>query len=187
LDTTLNPVAVPLTPEFGDLIGADFDRIVILNQKRIFRILLLLLRDTEAADILTQECFLRAFQKRGSFRGESRVETWLVRIALNLARDHARNRRMAFWRRLVPCETLLGRQLATEGLSPEALLLAREAVSSIWSAAGKLPDRQKTVFLLRHAEEMSIEEIAEVTKLKAGTVKAHLSRATAAVRQQMEV
>jgi hypothetical protein len=62
----------------------DFDSIVRCNQRRIYRLLLLYLRDADAADTLTQECFLRAFETRARFRGECSLETWLCRIAVNL-------------------------------------------------------------------------------------------------------
>ncbi|HEV8383868.1 MAG TPA: sigma factor, partial [Candidatus Acidoferrales bacterium] len=75
----------------------DFDEIVREHQQRIFRFLRSLLRDSDAADTLTQECFLRAYRKRASFRGEASVATWLTRIAINLATDYRRNRRCAFW------------------------------------------------------------------------------------------
>ena len=78
----------------------NFDQLVSLNQRRIYRLLISLLRDPDAADTLTQECFLKAYTSRSSFRGECSVETWLYRIAVNLARDHVRNRRVAFWKRL---------------------------------------------------------------------------------------
>ena len=78
----------------------DFEWMVLRHQKQIYRVLLLLLRDADAAETLTQECFLRAFKKHRSFRGESSLATWLVKIAINLARDHKRNRRWEFWRRL---------------------------------------------------------------------------------------
>jgi RNA polymerase sigma-70 factor, ECF subfamily len=80
--------------EMGPIEQEDFDWIVSQNQKRICRTLLLLVRDADAAEVLPQECFLRAFRKRGEFRGESALTTWLVCIAVNLARDH--NRRLRF-------------------------------------------------------------------------------------------
>src|SRR5882672_10230408 len=81
-----------------------FDDLVRQHQRRVYRVLFLLLRDPDAADTLTQECFLRAYQKRDGFRGESSADTWLLRIAVNLARDHLRNRRAGFWRRLIGLE-----------------------------------------------------------------------------------
>ena len=71
-----------------ELAAEDFEPLVRLHQRRIYRVLLAVLRDAEAADTLTQECFLRAYKKRQSFRGDSAVGTWLVRIALNLSLIH---------------------------------------------------------------------------------------------------
>src|SRR5262245_52741665 len=84
-----------------NITAEDFDAIVRRHQRRVHRFLLMLLRDPDEADNLTQECFLRAYQNRSTFRGESSVETWLLRIAANLAHDHARSRRAGFWKRLL--------------------------------------------------------------------------------------
>ena len=78
----------------------EFDALVVNYQRRIYRVLWAVLRDHDAAETLTQECFLRAYKKRHSYRAEAGVYTWLVRIALNLAADYRRNRRAGFWRRL---------------------------------------------------------------------------------------
>src|SRR5271157_5389424 len=78
----------------------DFDAIVHAEQRRVYRVLLAMLRDPDAADDLTQECFLRAYEYRRRFRGECSVRTWLLRIAINLVRDRAKNRRWQFWRGL---------------------------------------------------------------------------------------
>ncbi len=163
----------------------DFDRIVRENQKRIFRILLLFLRDADAADTLTQDCFLRAFEKRASFRGESAVETWLIRIALNLACDYSRNRRKAFWRRFVTKDEIRLESAVAPQQSPELQASLREQVARLWGAARQLPAQQKAAFLLRFGEDMSIGEIAEAMNLETGTVKSHLSRAVKAVRDGM--
>ena len=161
----------------------DFDSIVRRNQRRIYRLLLLYLCDADAADTLTQECFLRAFETRARFRGECSLETWLVRIAVNLARDHAKSRRRAFWRRLVHSEKAIARGMADPHLSPERMLLAREEVASVWSAVEGLSHQQKIVFVLRFAEEMALEEVAAVLELELGTVKSHLSRALGILRR----
>lgn len=170
----------------------EFDGIVLANQQRIFRVLFSLVRDCDTADTLTQECFLRAFKKRQSFRGESSVTTWLVRIATNLARDHARNRRLAFWRKLFaaqPDEHADQRPTEIEDNAPSAerALLAQEQLESVWAVVEQLPRQQRTVFSLRFAGEMSLREIAEVMDLEVATVKAHLFRAVAAVRKQVGV
>ncbi len=167
----------------------EFGGIVAANQRRIFRILYSMVRDHDTADTLTQECFLRAYRKRRSFRGEASVGTWLVRIATNLARDHVRNRRTAFWRKLfqkssdrheAPC--LL--EIPDPAPSPERVALAREQLESVWTAVEQLPQQQRTAFALRFAGDMTLEEIADVMDLEVGTVKAHLFRAVSAIKKE---
>ena len=71
MEHTLTGAAPARTaPLEREIAAEDFDRLVRLHQRRIYRVLLSVLRDAEAADTLTQECFLRAYQKRQSFRGE---------------------------------------------------------------------------------------------------------------------
>jgi RNA polymerase sigma-70 factor, ECF subfamily len=167
-----------------------FDHLVVTHQQRVHRILLTLLRDEDAADTLTQEVFLRAFQKRADFRGEARVGTWLVRIALNLAKDHRRNRRLAFWRFLRRNnQTRDGADVAPWVPDPrpsaERTIAARQQLAAVRAAVDRLSHRQRTCFVLRFVEAMAIEEIAETLQLEVGTVKAHLSRAVSTLRRQL--
>ncbi len=164
-----------------------FDEIVRQHQRRVYRVIFLLVKDADAADTLTQECFLRAFQKLDRFRGDCSLATWLLRIAVNLTRDHIKNRRVSFWRKLVGLGDENGGdqavpQLATPAPSPERTLLVRETLQEVWSAVASLSPQQQSIFLLRYAEEMSLAEIAAVLKVKTGTVKAQLFRATNKVR-----
>jgi RNA polymerase sigma-70 factor, ECF subfamily len=173
----------------GEICGIepeDFEQIVFLHQKQVFRILLCLVRDADTADTLTQECFLRAYKKRGSFRGECNLATWLVRIAINLAHDHSKNRRWAFWRGLTRTDRIEALKTLDAERSPEQVLIDSEKINTILSVVDKLAERQKTVFLLRFVEDLSLEEIAEVTNLAPGTVKSHLSRALDFVRSECE-
>lgn len=162
--------------------SADFDWIVFHHQKQVYRTLLFLVRDADAAEALVQECFLRAFRMRNSFRGESNVATWLVRIAINLAHDHNRNRRWAFWRRLTRTDRIDLIRAVDVRRSAEQAVIDSESLNVIQSAVEKLTARQKTVFLLRFMEDMPLENIAEAMDLEIGTVKSHLHRAIEAVR-----
>jgi len=185
LTTALNRL---VEEEKEALSSQNFDEIIRQHQRRVYRVLYLLLKDVDAADTLTQECFLRAYKKLESFRGECRIETWLLRIAVNLARDHGKSRRASFWRRLIGLEEAEGsetapRQFRGSQPSPERVLLAREELKAVWAAVATLSQQQRTIFLLRFAEEMSLAEIAVILRLRTGTVKAHLFRATAKVRE----
>jgi RNA polymerase sigma-70 factor (ECF subfamily) len=165
----------------------DIDSIVTLYQPRVFRFLLGTLRDHDAAETLTQETFLRAWNARDSFREDCSVATWLIRIALNLARDHTRTGRFRFWKRVsttaVEASEVAG-SLANRERSAEAHLIARQQVANIWESVGKLSQRQRSIFLMRFMEEMEIPEIAAATGLPIGTVKSHLYRAIDTVRTQ---
>ncbi|MGH8245273.1 MAG: RNA polymerase sigma factor, partial [Gammaproteobacteria bacterium] len=182
MDSALTEVATRCETIGEGIAPEAFEQIVSSYQRRIYRLLLVLVGERDAADTLTQECFLRAYRKRASFRGESSIETWLVRIAVNLARDCRKNRRLAFWRRVVGQGDAGEVAAATDGLneahpSPERIVAAREGVAAVWCAADSLPPRQRTIFLLRFAEEMDLREIARVMELEVGTVKTHLFRA----------
>lgn len=158
------------------------------HRLQIFRFLLASSRDMDTAEMLTQECFLKAQRNWPSFRGESCVATWLMRIAINLQRDHWRSRRMQFWRRTRKNAVDLDAAcdwLPSQTSSPEEQLLAREQLMLVWRAVERLTERQRTIFLLRFVEDLRCSEIAQTTGTSEGTVKAHLSRALARVRLEL--
>jgi len=169
----------------------DFDTIVVEHQRGLYRLLLGLTRDPDTAATLTQDCFVRAYENRASFRGEASVKTWLTRIAVNLARDHAKNRRQGFWKRMFASSGTEEHERAVEATSTgeataERKLIAQEQASRMWTMVEQLSDRQREVFTLRYAEEMELDEIARATGMKVGTVKAHLSRALNRVREELK-
>jgi RNA polymerase sigma-70 factor (ECF subfamily) len=164
----------------------DFDAIVRAHQQHVFRVLASLVRDGDTADTLTQECFLRAYKNRGSFRGNASVRTWLLTIAVNLARDHARSRRMNFWKRLFQQgedASLLAEALPDRRPAVDTALIARQELGTVWASLEQLPDRQRTVFVLRFVDDLSLEQIATTMGTTVGTVKTHLFRAVASLRQ----
>lgn len=166
----------------------DFDKVVQLHWPRIFRFVLTSVRDRDAAETLTQDCFFRAYKGRMRFRGDASINTWLMRIAVNLVRDFARNRRLQFWRRARSSglDTAdISHWLPDRGISPEAKALVKEQVKAVWNATEVLSDKQRTVFLLRFVEDMDLLEIAAATGMKEGTVKMHLFRAVHAIRDRI--
>lgn len=167
--------------------SGDFEALVQLYRPKVFRFALVSLRDPDAAETVTQDCFLRAYQARERFRQDCSVQTWLMQIAVNLVRDYARSRRFQFWRRAGRAANLVDAAavaLADRGRSPEAQALLRERVAAVWAAADRLPEKQRAVFLLRFVEDMDLLEIAAATGMKEGTVKTHLFRALRAVRER---
>ena len=161
---------------------ADFDEFIRLYQQRIYRLLLAQTGEADLAEEITQDCFVRAFQKQKSFRGESHVFTWLARIAVNLVRDHYRSRRFAIWRMLIRFDDSEREQERVQsvpdpGSTPEEHVLRRERLTQVSARVRQLTVPQREVLLLSAVEGMSIDEIATVTNRRPGTVKSHLHRA----------
>jgi RNA polymerase sigma-70 factor (ECF subfamily) len=183
--------AMTVTVRDANALTADFDSVVGTFRPAVFRFALACLRDRDAAETIAQDCFLKAFNGRDAFRGDCGVKTWLMRIAVNLIRDHIRNRKLRFWRRtrLEPMDRITRRvdeSPGANGQSPETLLVRRERVAALWTAVNRLPAKQRCVFLLRFVEDMNILEIATATGLKEGTVKTHLFRSLGTIRKRME-
>jgi RNA polymerase sigma-70 factor (ECF subfamily) len=167
----------------------DFDRVVQFYWPRVLRFVMASVRDRDAAETLTQDCFWNAYRRRATFRGESSLQTWLMRIAVNSVKKAARNRRLRFWRdaeRSALDAAAIESWLPDHKISPEARTLVNEQVQAVWNATRDLSVRQRTVFLLRFMEDMSIREIAETTGLTENAVNVHLFRAVRGVRQRME-
>ena len=167
---------------------ADFDEVVRVYRPRILRFLLSSLTDRDAAESLTQECFLKAWSARHQFRGDSSLSTWLTRIAVNLMRDHLRSRSLRFWQKT------RGSSLDVMDISdwvpdgrgtPESLAVARDRVAAVWEAVKSLSAQQRTVFVLRFVEELELDEIATTIGMNLSTVKSHLYRALAIIRERM--
>lgn len=166
----------------------DFDSVVERYRPRILRFLLATVQDSDVAETLTQDCFFKAYRNRRSFRGESSLNTWLISIAVNLVRDHARSRRFQFWRRTQRSTVdgaSAGDWLPDRNISPEQGALIREQVQAVWDATRDLSDRQRTVFILRFVEDLDIGEIAEATGLTENAVNVHLFRAVRAIRKRV--
>lgn len=166
----------------------DFDAAVKLFRPKLLRFALSYLRDEEAAESLTQDCFLKAYIARYRFRNECSIDTWLMQIASNLLRDYARNKKLRFWRRSQQTgepAAKLKDALADNRRTPEMLASLREQVALVWNAAEHLPEKQKNVFLLRFVQDMNLAEISAAMGMKLGTVKTHLYRAIQTVRNQL--
>jgi RNA polymerase sigma-70 factor (ECF subfamily) len=129
-----------------------------------------MLGDREDAADAVQEIFLRVYRALPRFRLGARFHTWLYTIALNWLRSRLRSRRSrrAAEARLRPPES---------GPDPADVALDREAERLAASALARLPARYREPFVLRHSQELSIREIAEVLGLPEGTVKVRLHRA----------
>lgn len=186
---TLEPANLTLVPERIE--ASPFEDLAAIHaayEPRIFRFLLLQLRDRDLALSITQDTFLKAWRTRASFRGECSPSTWLTRIAISLLRTHTRTETFRFWKRAATTAvdaTDISSRLPSGGRSAEAVLIAQQSLDQVWRAVEDLSDRQRTVFLLRFVEEQELSEIATAMDIPLATVKTHLYRALEKVRSSV--
>ena len=179
------PGFIPMSMENPGLEIEDFERFVEQYRARILRFLFASVRDMDLAETLTQDCFWKAYKHRSAFRGECSVHTWLIRIAVNLVRDHARSRRFQFWRKVEQVDHDELHDWPDRNSSPEEKAVVNEQVQAVWEATKTLSERQRTVFLLRFVEDLDIPEIAQSTGLTQNAVNVHLFRAVRSVRKRL--
>ena len=167
----------------------SFEYFVRRYQRKITRVAYRLLRDSGEADCAAQESFLRAYQNLNDFREGSTFETWLTRICINWCKDRLKRRRLVFYfHQAAVDEDGEGgpREIAAHpDPSPERRAMSREIRERLRSAMESLSPRQRTIFVLKHFEEMSIPEIADLTQLDSGTIKSHLFRAAHKIRERL--
>ncbi len=167
-----------------------FEYFVHRYNRKITRVAYRLLRDAGEADCAAQESFLKAYQNLNDFREGSTFETWLTRICINWCKDRLKRRRLVFYFHQAPSsadEETGPRELAAHpDPSPERHAMSREIRDRLSTAMESLSPRQRTVFVLKHLEELSIPEIAGLTGLDTGTVKSHLFRASRKIRERLE-
>jgi RNA polymerase sigma-70 factor, ECF subfamily len=167
-----------------------FEYFVRQYQKKITRIAYRFLRDVGEADCAAQESFLRAYQSLGAFREGSTFETWLSRICINWCKDRLKRRRLVLYFHQAPAredEDGDGPQdvAAHPAPSPERGAAGREIRERLGAAMESLSPRQRSIFVMKHFEEMSIPEIADSMGLDSGTVKSHLFRAAHKIRERL--
>ncbi len=171
----------PATPD-RDLIAAvirgdeaAFGQLVERYKERVFRLLGRYCRDAVECEDLAQEVFLKVFRKLHTFKHDSQFFTWLYRVTVNAATDHisrASSRRL----RLVEDTEIFER--GDEGReSPTAPLEKEEAGKVTREIVQQLPEKFRTILVLREFEGFSYTEIAEILEIQLGTVESRLFRA----------
>ena len=166
----------------------DIDAVIRLYKPKVFRFVVFSVADRDAAESITQDCFLKAHLTRDQFRGDCGVGTWLMRIAFNLVRDHTKSQKFRFWKNAAANAVDahdVSQHLASDASSAEAQLIAKERVEMIHRTLQELSDKQRSVFVMRFVEEMNLPDIAEITGMSLPTVKTHLYRAVGAVRARL--
>lgn len=174
-----------------------FDQLVRGFERRVYALVVRMLGNQAEAQDVAQEVFVQVFRAIDQFRGESKLSTWIFRIAVNLSKNRALylQRRHAGQGSDNEDAHELGERVplgaaakgtASDVARPDQLVEGMQVERIVQLAIAELEDSFRECLLLREVEDMSYEEIAEVTGLPAGTVKSRIHRARAQVRLYVE-
>lgn len=164
----------------------DFGRMVELHKRKLYRLALNLTGNHHDAEDLLQDAFLRAYKGLKRFRGEAQFGTWLYRITVNTHIDRQRSKLgMAMKREDNIEETFPVARTHRPTDDPEAQARSSRIQEHIQTALRRLSPQQRTVFVLRHYQELKLSEIAEVLGRSEGTVKTTLFRALQRLQQEL--
>jgi RNA polymerase sigma-70 factor (ECF subfamily) len=182
-----------LVDRFKNGDASAFDEMVSRYWDRIYSMVNQLLRNSQDAEEVTQDAFIRAHRGLANFRGDSAFSTWLYQIATNLAR----NRYWYWWRRKrdksvsldAPVSadnaTTLAEIIPAEVATPDDITVTREFVTRIASGMERLGAKHREILILRNIKNQSYEEIAGILGISVGTVKSRIARARESLRAKL--
>jgi RNA polymerase sigma-70 factor (ECF subfamily) len=164
----------------------SFALLVQQHQRRVFNLVYRMLQEYEEANEVTQETFLAAWQGLPSFRGDARFSTWLYRIAYNCALKQLEQRKRDRAIQIgVQAEQIVAN--ATCEQQVDAQLEAHSRQAMVHEQLANLPAKYRIVLVLRHLQDMTYEEMAEILTTPIGTIKTHLFRARNLLKERLEM
>ena len=167
-----------------------FEQLIKMHEQKIYNLLLNMTGNKTVSEDFLQETFLNAWQKIKSFRGNSEFSTWLYRIAVNIVLMKRRKRKVirtvSMDAPIITTKGEINRDFADDwSKSPTANLENTELKNKLNKAIESLPEKYKTVLILRDVENMSNEEVQKILKISLPSVKSRLHRARLFLRAKL--
>lgn len=165
-----------------------FGEIVELFKDRVYHVCYRMLGNRHEAEDAAQEAFIRAYININSFNQDLKFSTWLFRIATNLCIDRIRKKKPDYYLDAEVSGTdglTMYSQIASEAPLPEKELESLELQDTIQKEILNLPEKYRSVIVLKYIEERSLNEISEILDLPLGTVKTRIHRGREALRKQL--
>ncbi len=171
-----------------------FNQLVRAYERRVFGLVFRMLGNREEAEDLAQEVFVQIFKAIDQFRGDARLSTWIYRIAVNLCKNRSKylSRRHANKQDDIealgdraPMSTAKG-TTAGSIARPDDLLVGMQVERVVQQAIDSLEPEFREALILRDVEDLSYEEIAQITGLPDGTVKSRIHRARTQLKAAIE-
>ena len=155
----------------------SFGELVKKYQNQIFNLVYRLTTNYAETEDISQDIFLHVYKNLNKLKGEIRFKSWLYKIALNITKNKLRRRKFAFFSLDKPIQTEEGEmvhEVASNGQTPETILLEKEAERNLRQMLKHLPLKYRTVFVLRYLQDLSYEEISKIARMSLGTIKSRL-------------
>jgi RNA polymerase sigma-70 factor (ECF subfamily) len=171
-----------------------FNELVLLFERRVLALTLRMLGRKADAEEVTQDVFVQVFRNIDAFRGDSKLSTWIFRVAVNLCKNRMKYDARRGGRRHDDVDAL-GEVRDFEGAvgvsvgavhRPDAVAEERQLVELVRTAIESLDPAHRQLLILRDVEDLSYEEVAEVTGLSLGTVKSRIHRGRIELREKVE-
>ena len=163
----------------GDMTA--FEQLFQRHQGRVYSVASRMMNDPEDALDMTQEIFLRAYQKIGKFKFTSAFSTWLYKLATNLCIDELRKRKRSA--NTTPLEEAISQ---SDGNTPEDDAISKDRERRVWQAIDSLKEKERAVIVLRDIEGLSYKEVAEVLGCSLGRVKSRIHEARQKLKDILE-
>ncbi|WP_075980361.1 RNA polymerase sigma factor SigW [Bacillus massilinigeriensis] len=165
-----------------------FEEIVEIYKGKVYQLCYRMLGNSHEAEDIAQEAFIRAYVNIKSFNISMKFSTWLYRIATNLCIDRIRKKKPDFYldAEVAGTEGLtMYSQIAADTSLPEEDVESMELQETIQKEISKLPEKYRSVIVLKYIDELSLNEISEILNLPLGTVKTRIHRGREALRHQL--
>ena len=159
-----------------------FNQLVLRYQERVYWVARRFVNDHDGADDVTQDVFCKTYEALKEFRGESTLYTWLYRITVNISLNSLRRQKAREFFRI---DEMFDVQ-DEEAVAPDEALERQEEKVLIEQAIARLPEKQKSVFLLRYYEEMPYEDISKILKTSVGGLKANYFHAVKKIQEYVQ-
>ena len=163
-----------------------FAVLVGLHQRQVYQLAMRMLRDEDEASEATQEVFLAAWQHLRSFRGDARLATWLYRITYNHCLKVSESRRRDQEARQALADASRESQPVNQLSAAMALAAERDVQATVRQQIDQLPQKYRRALVLRHLQDLSYEEMADVMSVPIGTVKTQLFRARTLLKERLD-
>ncbi len=154
----------------------------------VYNTVLGFVQDTAVAEELTQDVFIQVYERIGSFRQEAQLGTWIYRISVYQALGHLRKarqkKRFGFFSSLLGADNEPLHQPA-DFHHPGVVLEKKEQAALLFKAIDRLPENQKTAFLLQKVQDCSQKQVAEIMQLNEGAVESLLGRARTNLKKML--